>query len=91
MTALIYLGVFLAIAVGVFVFAPKGWRTLMFNRLSAIPVLLQGLAELLRAFDGIDLTAFFPDAQWAAAAALFILVVNNYLREITTTPPRSGA
>lgn len=90
MTALIYLGVFLAIAYGVYVFAPKGWRTIRFNEISAIPVVLQLLAELVRAFDGIDLTVYFPGVQWALVATLIVQVVNRYLREITTTPPRSG-
>ena len=60
----------------------KGWRTVAVNAVAALPV----LADVLLAVTTDPAVADLIPDQWAAYYALFVVLVNLYLRTITTTP-----
>ena len=64
------------------VVAPKGWRTMVFNALSAIPPLAASVGAVLTGFDWTTVLS----SKGAALAGLAVLVGNAILRSITTTP-----
>lgn len=62
--------------------APKGWRTLAFNLLAAIPLVGAPLTDALM---GFDWSLFFDKAS-AATMTLAVTIGNVLLRAVTSTP-----
>lgn len=60
----------------------KGFRTMIFNGLAAIPVVAQLLIE---AFLSPEFGAVIPK-EWLVEYTLAVLVMNKVLRLMTTTP-----
>lgn len=60
----------------------KGYRTVIFNSLAAIPVMLEATMQVLSLpeFAGV-----MPD-HWLPWYALFLVLANLILRRATTTP-----
>jgi hypothetical protein len=79
---LILMGIVM-IAIIAFQFAPKGWRTYVFNALSSLPII--GL-PVTDAIIGFDWSAIVDKAE-AATYALGVTIANVVFRTITNTPP----
>lgn len=63
----------------------KGWRTWIFNALALVPLLFEFAAEFLITSQEFGISQFLPD-DWQKWYALAIIIVNMYLRKVTTTP-----
>lgn len=63
----------------------KGWRTWVFNLVALIPILIEFAAEFILTSQEFGLSQFLPDG-WQKWYALAIIIVNMYLRKVTTTP-----
>lgn len=66
----------------VMTWAPKGWRTVIFNAVASVPVIGAQLADALGGFDWTKVLA----PQNAAWAGLALLMANIILRSVTTSP-----
>lgn len=60
----------------------KGWRTLAFNVLSLVGIILAGSIEYLAG----ENTWAQPLGEWSGAALAVVNIANIALRAITTTP-----
>jgi len=67
----------------VITFAPRGYRTIAFNAVSAIPLVGGELASVLTGFDWGKVVG---NSQTAALIGLAVLVANIVLRTMTTGP-----
>lgn len=64
----------------------KGYRTIIVNAIASIPIIIeitmQVAIEVFRAPEFIDV---LPD-NWIKAYTLGVIILNAYMRRITTTP-----
>lgn len=74
-------GVVALVLAAIFVFAPKGWRTVIFNGLAAVAVVLP---DLMTQLAGVDWPSLLGEKYGPFAAATFALG-NILLRFSTTT------
>jgi uncharacterized protein YggT (Ycf19 family) len=83
----ILLLVFIALVfVAALLFAPKGWRTRLFNWISGGATALLGVIQIaIPALSGVDFSGFLSTKEAALAVAL-IAIGNAILREVTTSP-----
>lgn len=64
----------------------KGYKTIIFNAVAAVPVLLDGLVQVIGLIEGNpEIKGMLPDG-WLGAYAFVVAVGNLWLRMKTDTP-----